>query len=70
MNRVDSGLLPKQHSMEELFPGRVVTCDRVPRDKSVNDTIQEEGGHFRPCSGSEASWYRKNKGYTERLFGE
>ncbi len=64
--------LPKQHRMEDLFPGKVVKINKSSKDKDPNELIREEGAHLdiRPGesngSRNEAEWYRKNKGYSVR----
>lgn len=60
------GVDAPQHDMKDLFRGRVINIDRPPRDKSINEEIQETGAHG--CgSGNEAEWYKRNKGYSDRI---
>lgn len=71
LQRINSGPLPKQHSLEELYPGRVVHINRPPRDESINDRIQREGANLGSRSlnpdKSEKAWYRTHKGYSKNI---
>jgi hypothetical protein len=57
------------------IPLAMKPMDRPCRDKTINDWIEEKGVHARPGGGSgytvvdeaEAAWYRKHKGYSERI---
>lgn len=66
MKRIESGPLPKQHPVEELFKGRVIKRESKTRDTDINELIQAVGAHC-DGAGSEAAWYRKHKGYSEKL---
>ena len=45
LERVPDGLLPPQRSISELMPGRVVDCDRPPKDESWEERAAREGAH-------------------------
>ena len=59
MQRADDWLTEVK-PISKIFKG-VIKNDTGPRDKTVNDYIQEEGGEYWG-GGSEAAWYRRNKG--------
>jgi len=45
LERIPDGLLPPQRSISELMPGRVVDCDRPPKDESWEERAAREGAH-------------------------
>jgi hypothetical protein len=54
LSRAYEGELPPQHSIEDLFgEGLVISLDQPPRDRSMNEDIEEKGAHF---GGSAKSW--------------
>jgi hypothetical protein len=66
MNRIKMGIEAPQHDVKDLFRGRVINVDRPPRDKSINDEIQQKGAEYwGPVS--EVTWYKRNKGYSDRI---
>jgi hypothetical protein len=68
MERADQNpLLTKNRAVGELFPGREVILTRPPRDRSVNEDIEERGAHMGHGGESEGSWYRRHKGYSEKI---
>lgn len=67
LERINSGPLPPQRSMEELMPGKVVKSDRPPRDESWEERAAREGAHVgRGAGGSrelqERNWLREKMG--------
>lgn len=77
MERADQNpLLPQgTRSLETLFKDRVLVIDRPPRDRTVNQDIEDFGAHLgggphHPVSGTqnkignddlhEAAWLRRN----------
>jgi len=70
MERLDMGSLPKQHKMEDLFPGKVVKRESSMRDKDVNEISQEKGARLGYGGPGEAAWCRMNIGYSERIKDE
>lgn len=63
---------PKQHSIEKLFPGRIIKRRTEKKDEDINETIQSQGAHlglssFGQGDVNEALWYYRNKGYSEKL---
>jgi len=67
---VDMGPLPKQHKMEDLFPGKVVKRESTIKDEDVNQIIQKEGARLDYGGQGEAAWYYRNKGYSKRIQDE
>jgi hypothetical protein len=45
LTKVSDGEMPKQHSIQDLFKG-TVNIDRPPKDRSVNEDIQEKGAYL------------------------
>ncbi len=69
ITRINSGPLPKQHKIEDLFKGRVIKRESTFKDVDVNSIIQRNGAQ-QPglCPRSEAAWYYKNKGYSKKVM--
>jgi len=64
MQRADDGLTEVK-PISKIFKN-VIVNDTDPRDKTVNDHIQEKGAEYWGA-GSEAAWYRRNKGYSKKI---
>jgi hypothetical protein len=69
MTIVTSGLPEdrSQFDMKKYF--KVIERESSIKEETVNDRIQREGAD---CwgGGSEADWYYRNKGYSERIVNE
>ena len=71
MERADQNpLLTKFRPIEDIFKGRVLHVDRPPRDRTVNEDIEEFGAHLgggsrKPTPGSdsrhEVQWYKQQR---------
>ena len=66
LSKVNDGLLPKQHSIKDLFGSRYLGEHEPAPDISI------EGAHYRGRSqagtvfdASEYLWYKQNKGYSK-----
>jgi len=64
MERADAHLT-EVRPITSIFKN-VITRESKSLDKPINDIIQEVGAQVWG-SGSETEWYRKNKGYSQRI---
>ena len=65
MERAD-GHLTEVRPITSIFKN-VITRKSNIVDKDINDIIQEVGAHQDLGAGSEADWYKRNKGYSEKI---
>ena len=65
MDRIPSGIPDKFFDLSKNF--KVIDHKSSIVDEDLNERIQKEGAHFGGSGSSELEWYRKNKGYSERL---
>lgn len=67
--RVPEGLPEDRPQFDPSKYFRVIVRDRATKDGDLNERIQRDGAHVGGSgnTGSEAEWYMRNKGYTNRL---
>jgi hypothetical protein len=74
MNRIPSGLPDDRPQFQMAKYFKVIQKEPSIVDENVNDRIQKEGFHYwgggapeQPLTGSEAEWYMRHKGYSQRI---